>query len=553
MTTMIASVDVKIGGSSLGAPFRERLLEVRVEDNLTLPDTFTIKIADPQLEKVDSNPLEIGKEVEILFEPPDGSSPKKVMKGQITSIEPEFDHGGVTLVARGYDYSHVLNRSKKTDTYQNMTYGDIARKVIGAAGGGVSAGTIDDKGGTQDFVQQSNETDWDFLWRLAQRIDNEVVAEDKKIHFRTAGGPSGGQAKELRWGAQLQTFYPRITGVQQVDEVTVRAWDHKTKDKIEVKSSQEKLGSKIGITRSSVRGNIGGGKVVIADRPVTTQAEAQALADGVITQLANSYLDATGTAKGDPDLKAGSKIEVKGIGSKFSGTYTLSSTVHLYRGSKGYITKFTISGRAPRGLVDLMTPSKARNWGNSVVIGVVTNNKDPDNLGRVRVKYPALGDNTEGWWARIATPSSGKDRGLLMMPIAGEEVLIAFEHDDVRKPYVLGSVWNAKDTPGNLVQNDGSFILQSDKQIQMKAKDPITVKGDKELTIDTTGKIAQKTKNDFTIDGQKIAATSKSSVDIKGSSTITVDASGSVTIKGASISVEASGSLTLKGSSVMIN
>jgi phage protein D len=551
MTKMIASADVKIKGSSLGSPFRERLKEVRVEDNLTMPDTFTIKISDPQLEKVDSNPLEIGADVEISFEAPDGSTSKKVMKGQITSIEPEFDHGGVTLVARGYDYSHVLNRSKKTDTYQNMTYGDIARKVIGAAGGGVSAGTVDDKGGTQDFVQQSAETDWDFLWRLAKRIDNEVVAEDKKIHFRTAGGPSGGQAKQLNWGKELESFYPRVTGVQQVDEVIVRAWDHKTKDKIEVKSSTEELGSKIGISRSSIRRDIGGGKVVIADRPVTTQSEAQALADGAMTQLANSYIDATGTAKGDPDLGAGKKVEIKGIGSKFSGTYTLSSTTHIY-GPKGYHTKFTISGRAPRGLVDLMTPAATRNWGNSVVIGVVTNNNDPDSLGRVRVKYPALGDNTEGWWARVATPSSGKDRGLLMMPIVGEEVILAFEHDDVRKPYVLGSVWNAKDTPGNLVQNDGSFVLQSDKQIQMKAKDPITVKGDKELTIDTTGKIAQKSKADFTIDGQKIAATSKTSVDVKGGSTITVDASGSVTVKGSSITVQASGPLTLKGSTIMI-
>ena len=87
----------------------------------------------------------------------------------------------------------------------------------------------------------------------------------------------------------------------------------------------------------------------------------------------------------------------------------------------------------------------------------MTQNEDPDGLGRVRVKYPALGDDTEGWWARIAAPSAGKDRGLLMMPVVGDEVLVAFEHDDVHRPYVIGALWNGKDMPGDLVQSDGSF------------------------------------------------------------------------------------------------
>ena len=91
-------------------------------------------------------------------------------------------------------------------------------------------------------------------------------------------------------------------------------------------------------------------------------------------------------------------------------------------------------GRSARSLVDLMTPKGKRGWGNSVVIGIVTNNNDPDKLGRVRVKYPALGDDTEGWWARIAAPRRGRRRGLLMMPQVGDEVVIGFEHDDVHQP-----------------------------------------------------------------------------------------------------------------------
>ena len=82
-----------------------------------------------------------------------------------------------------------------------------------------------------------------------------------------------------------------------------------------------------------------------------------------------------------------------------------------------------------------------------VVIGVVTNNQDPDDLGRVKVKFPWLSDVDESFWARTATPMAGKDRGVFLLPEVDDEVLVAFEHGDVRFPYVLGGLWNGVDTP----------------------------------------------------------------------------------------------------------
>ena len=72
-------------------------------------------------------------------------------------------------------------------------------------------------------------------------------------------------------------------------------------------------------------------------------------------------------------------------------------------------------------------------FGDQLVIGIVTNNKDPENLGRVKVKFPALDDQLESEWLRIATPSAGKERGLLMMPQANEEVIVGFENGDTRR------------------------------------------------------------------------------------------------------------------------
>src|SRR5204862_7101962 len=76
------------------------------------------------------------------------------------------------LVFGGYDHSHQLNRTRRTKTFQNMTLGDIAQKV--ARNASIQTGTIDNVGGPRTFVQQNNETDWEFLWKLAKGIDIEV-------------------------------------------------------------------------------------------------------------------------------------------------------------------------------------------------------------------------------------------------------------------------------------------------------------------------------------------------------------------------------------------
>jgi uncharacterized protein involved in type VI secretion and phage assembly len=89
-------------------------------------------------------------------------------------------------------------------------------------------------------------------------------------------------------------------------------------------------------------------------------------------------------------------------------------------------------------------PAASRIYG--VVVGVVTNIDDPDSLARVKVSYPWMGDDAESPWARVVTPMAGNDRGIVCRPEVGDEVLLLFEHGDVRFPYVIGGVWSAVNT-----------------------------------------------------------------------------------------------------------
>ena len=91
-----------------------------------------------------------------------------------------------------------------------------------------------------------------------------------------------------------------------------------------------------------------------------------------------------------------------------------------------------------------------------LAVGLVTNISDPDNLGRVKVRFPWLADDVESNWARVAGWYAGGSRGTMFIPEVGDEVMCAFDHGDPNHPYVMGAVWNGKDTPHEPGNPDGN-------------------------------------------------------------------------------------------------
>ncbi len=87
---------------------------------------------------------------------------------------------------------------------------------------------------------------------------------------------------------------------------------------------------------------------------------------------------------------------------------------------------------------------------------IVTSNKDPLDMGRVKVRFPWLDDEEQSHWARLVQPYAGNERGLFFMPEVGDEVLVAFELGDVHQPLVIGATWNGEDEPPEPGDPDGS-------------------------------------------------------------------------------------------------
>jgi uncharacterized protein involved in type VI secretion and phage assembly len=182
-----------------------------------------------------------------------------------------------------------------------------------------------------------------------------------------------------------------------------------------------------------------------------------------------------------------------------------------------------------------------------VAIGIVTQNQDDAGLCRVKVRFPWHEKPRESYWARLATPMAGKERGLVVIPEVGDEVVVAFEREDVRFPYVLGALWNGPDKPP--VANDDG---KNDKRkfVSRKKHYLLFDDGDAKGVVELAH--VQKRKLTLDDDGIVIEDGMGNTVKIESNSgAITIEAKGQLNIKAATITIEASATMELKAGATM--
>ena len=531
---------LKLDGSDAPAGMLRAIEEVLVEDNLNLPTVVTLVLNDPALEWVDHASLAVGTELEVLLGPE--TDRQRIGIGEIVALELEQRPGTSRVVVQAFDRSHRLHRGRRVRTFQEMSDGDVVSRIASDAG---LQTEIDGADAQHAYLIQDNQTDYAFLAERVLLTGLELSVDDETIRFRKPAAE--GSPVELAWNSGLLSFSVRLTAADQVSEVEVRGWDPGQKQAITSTVSDSSAAPRIGADANQIRSSaFGQATALVTDRPVRDTSEAEALGHAALDHLTSAIVRADGTAYGNPALRAGAQVKVSGLGQRLSGTYDVTSTVHTVVPGIGYETRFSVRGRRRGTLIELASgggSADSRRLGP--VIGVVTNVKDEDNEGKVKVKFPWLSEDDESAWVRLASPMAGPDRGLQLVPEVDDEVLVVFERGDPNRPIVIGSMWNGVDAPplgGDAVSGDGAV-----QKRMLKTRIGHTILLDdsdssKSIVItDSAG-------NEMTWD----AANSK--IEIVSQGDLKVSATGTLKLEGQAVEVSASGgNVTIKGTQVKLN
>jgi len=194
---------------------------------------------------------------------------------------------------------------------------------------------------------------------------------------------------------------------------------------------------------------------------------------------------------------------------------------------------------------------------DGVPVGLVIDNADPQGLGRVRLKFPALSDDEIGHWARVVVLMAGADRGTFFLPEVGDEVLVAFEQGDIARPYVLGGLWNGKDKPPDpnadgknnlrLVKSRSGHLIRLDDSDGAEKIEIVDKSGNNSIAFDTASNTIVITsaadvtidarQGTFTVNAQAIELATSAGIEVKAQGTLALEASGTSTLKGATVSI----------------
>ncbi|WP_437295406.1 phage late control D family protein [Sorangium sp. So ce426] len=337
-------VAVLLNGRPLPEEAYRDLRDVAVQEDLDAPSQLTLRLSAWNDERrslswAEDDLFDIGGEIEIQL----GYSGKleTLLFGDIMRLELDLQGGeSPSFVVSACDRRYRMQRGrKKRKPFVKLKDSDIAAEIARDKDYGLTPDVVD-SGIQLDHVEQDRVSDHDFLRQRASSIGYEVLVRGKTLHFQPR---RHGAAPDLvlEAGSDLLEFSAQMSVGDIPSAVEVRGWDPKTKSPIigrAAAADQSSMG-KVAAAAAAQRA-LGDAPLVVADRNVATQEEADRIAREQLEAAALGFVQASGACLGRTDLRAGIVIEVKSVG-RFEGRYYVTSTSHSYSPQRGYRTSFS--------------------------------------------------------------------------------------------------------------------------------------------------------------------------------------------------------------------
>jgi len=271
-----------------------------------------------------------------------------VITGEITELQPSFPAAGQPLlVVSGQSQLLRWRGAQESKAYRDKTDSAIAREIAGRLGLRVrTVDSAEQAEETYEYVLQQNEYAIVFLMGRARRLGYDLfIEEDEEGEPRLYFGPSvavRASVYRLTYGRSLTEFQPSLNTANQVSSVTVRGWDAKNKKPIAHTAKRSEIrtqGLGAQARGSAVDASFKDREEVISDLPVESLEEARTVATETLERIAKELVTGSGSTVGLPDLRAGTVIQLDGLGARFSGRYFVTATTHTI-GDSGYTTRF---------------------------------------------------------------------------------------------------------------------------------------------------------------------------------------------------------------------
>jgi type VI secretion system secreted protein VgrG len=381
----------------------------------------------------------LGKPIEFIgFE--DYTAEVSIFTGLTLEAEMEYElHGGYVARVRGVTQSYKLQLTPEEDYFYGSTLKEVAEKVVGEDQLKLQF-NVDGECAKMNYVQWG-ESDFEFIRRIADDQGCFMRPTPDGVEIRRRFADAG---QTIRWHDEYGLISFSIEGELGQPAFDGSCYDPRTMEshsfsqvKKEPQFFSETAADMVGAVMEQ-SSQLPPNRLVFDGRAPKVQSY-QKLLEKESQRAIGSKVVATGVSR-NARLRPGDQVQIVGDNFDAKGDYGLISVVHYYDQTNGYRNEFTATP-----WMDYTHAAQPRpNLMAGVVPARVVAHNDPRGMGRIQIKYDWMNDERTAW-ARMTTPSAGGGRGFMFMPEIGDEALVAFEHGDPERPYIIGALWNGVD------------------------------------------------------------------------------------------------------------
>ena len=486
-------ITISIGKKSLSS-----FISLQIEQNIGKHHRFQMAVeletgSNRYVHNINSSKKWLGESIVVK------AANTPIFVGVVTNVQLHREGSDFgCIIVSGYSATYRMETAHSCFSWNNRTIGDVVKKLCEQAKVQLELNPAFKE--TKDFICQYEESDFDFIRRLAHQYQEWMYFDGTKLIFgkpRKLADPIrleyGTTLSSLDIGLQTlarseQVFSYHSGADREMQRMTPDlAYGH---DKLAGEAFRASLGMFSKPARQHALPRISNetelvnymGRKQAAETAethyITAESQVPTLRVGSVVSLYSSFLERVGN-----------------LSEESLGNFIIIEITHEVSQGSYYKNRF----KAIPATIKAMPSPKVRMPLAETQMATVLSNADPEGKGRVRVRMNWQTDGMQTGWVRVMTPDGGSssdvksNRGFVFIPEVGDQVLLGFRHGDPARPYVLGSLFNG--TTGNgggsnnsiksLKTRSGISVILNDDNKSLEIKDA----GGSSIHLDGNGNI----------------------------------------------------------------